>query len=567
MNCLLKKCLLVCILLTFFSYNVKAQNSKHVKTLHSLKKEFYNFEKDKDRILGEAYATAISYKNDSTALNNIFTSNDVFDRLLLIYQYIIESNTSKSIQLTNKLLKEIEDKESRVYIEVLIYNAYAYFELGDIDKAIKKSSNALSIAKKKNYAFAEAFLQKNLGIFYSSIGDFKQAKNYFFSALKASKKNNLKLESKILGNIGKFYSLQDSLQKTLQYELQTMQYYKTHKKSGNNVALNYNNIASTYIGLDSLDKAKKHIKKAYDENPNGKVKSFLDINQAILAEKRNKPKEAILHYEKALHFLQKNTVNFRVAEIYLSLSNLYKLENNFSKSLFYYEKYSEVRFDIFGRKSKKIIEDLELSQKITKVEKENELLALKSYSQKIKYSIIAVAALLLAALLFLMYRRKIKQNTILLNQTKHLASSLAKQKALNNVKKIKKPSSKEKKNNNIPKQTYDKIVVGLEDLINSNFYLMKDCTLSNVSKLVKTNSKYLSIVIREEKGKSFGDFVNELRIKYALIKLETSPVFRNYTVTSMALELGYKERKSFAKSFFNFTGITLASYLANLKEE
>lgn len=115
-------------------------------------------------------------------------------------------------------------------------------------------------------------------------------------------------------------------------------------------------------------------------------------------------------------------------------------------------------------------------------------------------------------------------------------------------------------------ETTQHILDGLKKLEGQNYFLHPACSAHNVAKRIKTNTTYLSKVINAEFGKNFSTYVNDLRINYAIVKLKQDTQFRNYTISSIATELGYKSADSFTKYFKKDTGLLPSFYIKKLNE-
>ena len=80
-------------------------------------------------------------------------------------------------------------------------------------------------------------------------------------------------------------------------------------------------------------------------------------------------------------------------------------------------------------------------------------------------------------------------------------------------------------------------------------YLDKNLDLPGLAKILGTNHSYLSRVINKVKKKSFKNYVNDLRIEFAYIDLQTNPKMRQYTIEAIANDVGFKSAESFSKKF------------------
>jgi AraC-like DNA-binding protein/TolA-binding protein len=106
----------------------------------------------------------------------------------------------------------------------------------------------------------------------------------------------------------------------------------------------------------------------------------------------------------------------------------------------------------------------------------------------------------------------------------------------------------------------------LEKVEAQEYYTDVNCTLANLAKKVKTNPTYLTKILKEKKEKTFYQYLNELRIQYALERLKTDHQFRKYAIKHIALEVGYKSPESFTKHFKKATGINPSYYIKELEK-
>ena len=80
-------------------------------------------------------------------------------------------------------------------------------------------------------------------------------------------------------------------------------------------------------------------------------------------------------------------------------------------------------------------------------------------------------------------------------------------------------------------------------------FLDKEITIQKLSLSLNTNTKYLSRVINESKGKTFVNYINDLRVDFASTQLQTQPKLRNYTIQALANEFGFNSAVSFSTAF------------------
>ena len=80
-------------------------------------------------------------------------------------------------------------------------------------------------------------------------------------------------------------------------------------------------------------------------------------------------------------------------------------------------------------------------------------------------------------------------------------------------------------------------------------YLIPKISLQSLSKDLHTNPNYLSRVININRDKNFSQYLNDLRITYALEALQENPTFLRYSIKAIALECGYTNATSFSRAF------------------
>ena len=97
-------------------------------------------------------------------------------------------------------------------------------------------------------------------------------------------------------------------------------------------------------------------------------------------------------------------------------------------------------------------------------------------------------------------------------------------------------------------------------------YLSREVSLNDMAKDLDTNSTYLSKIINIRKGKNFSQYINDLRIDYAVEALRTNKTFRKYTIKAIANECGFKSAESFSKCFYKKHGIYPSYYLKQLQQ-
>ncbi|PQB09094.1 hypothetical protein BST83_00020 [Polaribacter filamentus] len=101
----------------------------------------------------------------------------------------------------------------------------------------------------------------------------------------------------------------------------------------------------------------------------------------------------------------------------------------------------------------------------------------------------------------------------------------------------------------------------------SNKFIKNDYTLNSLAKELKTNSTYLSKIINSSKQVNFSNYLNKIRIEYAIEKLTTDKTIRNYTVQAIAEDVGFNKAQSFSTAFQKQTGISITYFIKQINNK
>lgn len=105
---------------------------------------------------------------------------------------------------------------------------------------------------------------------------------------------------------------------------------------------------------------------------------------------------------------------------------------------------------------------------------------------------------------------------------------------------------------------------GLEVFEASQRFLDTTITLKSLAQSISTNSSYLSKYINGVLKSNFSQYISNLRIQYAIQKLQEDARFRSYTIEAIASEVGFSNTRSFTNHFKRITGITVSYFIKKL---
>lgn len=119
---------------------------------------------------------------------------------------------------------------------------------------------------------------------------------------------------------------------------------------------------------------------------------------------------------------------------------------------------------------------------------------------------------------------------------------------------------------NITSETVAFLLKKLDKFERSNRFTKQDVTLSSIAYDMGTNSRYISQIIKEHRGKNFNAYINSLRIGFITQKLQEDPNFRKYKIAYLAQYAGFSSGVVFTTIFKKETGMTPSSYINLLTE-
>lgn len=544
--------------------------------------------------------TLFSVVNDSINVNSSYEEIQE-----LFYQY--EDADSIKAEMYANLYLEKAKKEKNQYntAKGFIFKSYIYTN----EKGIRYADSAIVLTQNNTdpYFPTAGYLSKGYILYY--LQDFEQSLDNFLIAYNyAKEKNNISNLFVINQTIATIKSRWGSYQEALniykkQYKLITDQKdYKQNYEKQYLIVLY--DIGLTYIRLKKNDSAdifiKKGLKESYlfknteyinkfhfiegtnshekleykksidllnktipffDKNIHFKTIGYVFLGKSYLAlEEENKGIESLLIadslFEKSDYSALKN-----MDDAYRLLIEYYKENKDYTKQLEYLEKLiyvDSVNNSYYVNINNKIKNEYELPELI----KEKEGVIKKIEQEKgdfktyIFYLVGIVFLLIILSAQNYYKQKKYKQRfkELLIENNKLLGSR-------NNTE-----ISNEKENLNISEDLIEDILVKLDGFEMNKEFLNKETNLQELSKMFNTNSNYLSKIINHYKGKTFTNYINDLRVEEVVNRLKIEKQFRNYTIQAIAYESGFKSAQSFSKAFNKKTGIYPSYFIKEMNK-
>lgn len=260
-----------------------------------------------------------------------------------------------------------------------------------------------------------------------------------------------------------------------------------------------------------------------------------------------------LFFLTTIHCFSQKKVDTLSKESFEILFEKYHTNAEFRRQYFALKKY--VDFDSIPKEDlDKLLESIAREYELEKLSLEREKL-LNKVKEKERNSrnmllYLLLLSFLMIGFIFIFLRRKNKSQFT--NNT------------LNKLNKEDTTSFSKKRKIVVSDEVSSEILENLKNFEKENFFLSSSITLNSLAKELNTNASYLSKTINYEKGQSFTKYLTELRVQYAIKKLNSDMTFRKYTIKAIAEESGFKTSESFARAFEKTTGVKPSKYLKKI---
>ncbi|MCV9930460.1 AraC family transcriptional regulator [Flavobacterium sp. LS1R49] len=483
------------------------------------------------------------------------------------------------------------------------------------DKALRYLDSAIVYTKDLNDTKYPAYAYSGKGYVYKRQFKYKEAINNFLIAENIAKNNNLDLYYDTKFSIATLRSEElGEVNEALYLYKQCFNYYKNKKIRTPEYSYSYQQVifalADAYKALNQTDSATYYNKLGYWESNFTKdyeINALFTLNEGANLVLKKSYKTALDSIKKALPkmIFYKNNGNilasyFYLGKVYDGLNQKDKAVRNFIKvdSLYNVNKritpefvsgypYLISYFKKNGDKENQLkyitkymfIDSIlqtnykELTKKLQKeydtpnliIERESLIESLNNDKIKTYWglAILFIITILATALALYQYQLKKKYRSRfekIINKSDELIEN---QDVNSEVKRIKTNITKIE-DIGIGEELIKLILAKLNRFEKENGYLESNITVQMLSTTFETNSKYVSRIVNVHKGKTFVQYINDLRIEHAIIKLKENNKLRKYTIQALALEFGFNNAESFSTAFYKKTRIKPTYFIKKL---
>lgn len=316
-------------------------------------------------------------------------------------------------------------------------------------------------------------------------------------------------------------------------------------------------------GKDSLQKAATFFKT----NEKALCSTYLYIYRCL--EKLDRNEESLQYLYKIDSIYQQHPkVVFQAREAYQLLNKEHKTSGDNAAQLSAIEKLlavDDIITNDYQNLGKEIVTKYEtpllISEKEALLSKKEELISKLEDSNFLSQKtiiVLIILSILLSVAIFYFFRRNVVYK-------KRFDALMLEYEDKETV--VKKMPTIAKENVGIPKEIVDAVLVKLDKFEKTHKFTKRSYTLTKLAKELDTNSTYLSKIINITKDMNFANYMNEIRIDYAITQLKESKLFRSYTIKAIAIEVGFNNAQSFSVAFHKKTGIHPSYFLKQLENQ
>jgi signal transduction histidine kinase len=316
---------------------------------------------------------------------------------------------------------------------------YSYKNMGNYEKALDYYLQALRILEEEEDAHKIAIGLNNVGEVYTILKKTDQALDVYKKALKVSEDaGDVGLTARSINNIGVYYRRNNQPEKAKENYEKCLQLYESINDSASivnsltNLGVFYSTSGNIETGLEYLFKALDIIDNSRPEN-----KAIITGNIAATYYNNKQYDKAFAYADTCRVYAQKAGSKFVEERLYLSLGRWHEKLGNKDMALISYKKHYRLKDSLLNAENLKKIEELATIYKVEEKEKQIQLLnkeanlaereselkdakfnaELERQTTRLKLIIGgSILALLIAAFIFIFYRKQAKNRESMLRQ-------------------------------------------------------------------------------------------------------------------------------------------------------
>ena len=434
---------------------------------------------------------------------------------------------------------------------------YAKYKLFQYSEAIPLMEKAKLYANKSNYVLYMFGMNITLKDAYRQSGLLKKSEECWQEAQNIAKKyNDDNLYFTLYYVFAQDYEKEGKYTEAIAYLEKQLELIKGDKKNILTAASINSNIAYDYLKQNNTNRAKEYLEKAtpvIENKENTHQIQELEIYylaKALYAFKSQKHDEAKKYFKLGLDEAKRRDDK---DQFVLITEELLKTNIHFPDNELIFKKYIDNQNTRAGEIKKVVGKDEFHKDQIIKTS--------TNYISYLIISIICIAAFV--SLQLYLYRRK---NKHLKTKIDRILDEFNKSnEATKSEPRKNKDTTEAHKNVRTAKETEEQLLQKIEEFEKGNVFTEKNFTMAKMAALLESNSIHINYVLQKYRGKTFSDFINELKINYIVRLLINDPKYLNYKISYLSDLAGFSNHSRFTQIFKKQLKISPSEFISDLE--
>jgi serine phosphatase RsbU (regulator of sigma subunit) len=326
---------------------------------------------------------------------------------------------------------------------VYVYYGKKSVEESKFTEAIQWFYDGMKLAQINKRLYDEAYIQRQIGLVYLKLDEYKKAENHLLSSLHIGEEiNDLLLQANALISLGNAVKEQNRYKEAVKYYNRSL-ILAQQLKNKRLIAGNYNNLGNVLRRTKKYNKALEYFFKALEMNEASNNLEWISFNYNNIGQTyqdlKNIP-ESINYFRKSCELKLQIGDSLNLISSYLGLATALSKNGDYAEAYSYLEKYNALRDTLNLREQATALEELETKYETEKKEAQIKQLQISGELQKERerrlheqaaknrsYVVFGLIALILLSLGILVLirsnRQKQHSNKLLNEKNKEIALS------------------------------------------------------------------------------------------------------------------------------------------------
>ena len=482
---------------------------------------------------------------------------------------VAANDVNKALLIADSLF--VNSKSNLNKVKSLMLSSSLYQQKGDLANSIQTAEKAYLTAEKNKIYEWQARISGFLATQYRIMEMYEESERYLVEGIRYSKKvDNVQMsylyQGLILQERTYFFLAKDEAAKALKSAQEAeINFKKLESERDRKYFLisNLELLGRVCVEMKDWNSAENYLTQALDglnEEPNNDlmVKGRIYSSLGRVYFEQHSLELAIENLLSAEKLLEPSHNLPLEVEVFKTMADYYHFTKDYDKYVIYNEKYIASLIDSEKKKKESINQYVESTKaKGTEIKKNRDAFIVLS---------IALSLLIIALIIF--FKNKQKKEKILFQKIMQRIES-SDQNFILKSDSVSNDCTKEQEEDCkilMTEDTENYILEKLDEFEKGDKFLDNNISSSKLAGIIETNNKYLSHILNTHKKVNFSSYINELRIKYIIKKLNDNQQYRNFKISYLAEETGYSSHTKFSQAFKSVTGLSPSIFLKELEK-